>query len=93
MTRILLLLILIGLIYIVAKRVLGPLLNKQLQAEIKQQEAEKSDENLGENPVENPVENIVLCTRCGLHVPESESQLVDQQVICNNPACQSAPSQ
>lgn len=39
------------------------------------------------NHQKKPVENFVKCARCGLHVPESESLLQDNQVICNNPNC------
>lgn len=46
------------------------------------------------NTQKTPVENIVKCTQCGLHVPESESLLKDNQIICNNPKCStSAPKQ
>jgi hypothetical protein len=41
-----------------------------------------------------PVENFVKCAQCGLHVPESESLIKDNKIICNNPKCSaSAPSQ
>ena len=32
-------------------------------------------------------EKIVQCTLCGLHVPESESLIQDNKVICNSPDC------
>lgn len=32
-------------------------------------------------------EKIVACSQCGLHVPESETSLVNNQVYCNNPKC------
>jgi hypothetical protein len=35
----------------------------------------------------NVEEKIVLCSRCGCHVPESESMKKNNQVICNNPDC------
>jgi hypothetical protein len=32
-------------------------------------------------------ENFVQCARCGCHVPLSESQVLDSQIICNDPKC------
>lgn len=32
-------------------------------------------------------EKIVACHQCGLHVPESESHLVGDLTVCNNPKC------
>ena len=36
---------------------------------------------------EKPAESIVQCAKCGLHVPESESHISNNLVICNNPKC------
>lgn len=33
-------------------------------------------------------EKIVACHHCGLHVPESESHMVDDLIFCNNENCQ-----
>jgi formylmethanofuran dehydrogenase subunit E len=35
-----------------------------------------------------PEENFVQCVRCGCHVPTSESKMLDNKIICNNPECQ-----
>lgn len=32
-------------------------------------------------------EKIVECSQCGLHIPESESHVVDSLIVCNNPQC------
>lgn len=32
-------------------------------------------------------EKIVACHQCGLHVPESESRMINGETYCNNPAC------
>ncbi len=32
-------------------------------------------------------ERIVECHHCGLHIPESESHLVDGLTVCNSPNC------
>jgi hypothetical protein len=46
------------------------------------------------NTPKTPVENFVKCVQCGLHIPESESLIKNNQVICNNPKCSaSAPKQ
>jgi len=33
-------------------------------------------------------EKIVACSQCGVHIPESESRLIGNAVVCNNPDCQ-----
>ena len=40
-------------------------------------------------PEQTPEQQIVKCAHCGCHVPISESQIKNDQVICNNPECQS----
>jgi uncharacterized protein len=32
-------------------------------------------------------EKMVLCSKCGCHIPKSESLITNNQVICNNPDC------
>lgn len=34
-----------------------------------------------------PAEKIVMCSQCGLHIPESESVIKDDLIYCNNPDC------
>lgn len=34
-------------------------------------------------------EKIVACSQCGLHIPESETHVIDDNVCCNNQDCQS----
>ena len=34
-----------------------------------------------------PTEKIVACSQCGLHIPESESSVIDSIIYCNNPEC------
>ena len=34
-------------------------------------------------------EKVVRCSQCGLHIPESETQLIDNLVCCSNPNCHS----
>ena len=58
--------------------------------------AKKSDKNTAENRDEN-VDNkeaklaenkMVQCSKCGTHVPLSESNHINKKIICNNPDCQ-----
>jgi phage terminase large subunit GpA-like protein len=42
---------------------------------------------------EKPEETFVQCAHCGCHVPESESQIKNNQIICNNPECQTLTNQ
>jgi hypothetical protein len=39
--------------------------------------------------VEKKAENekMVLCSKCGCHIPMSESLTTDNQITCNNPDC------
>lgn len=32
-------------------------------------------------------EKIVACSQCGLHVPESETSIVNNEIVCQNPKC------
>lgn len=32
-------------------------------------------------------EKIVACSQCGLHIPENESHLVNNAIVCNHPSC------
>jgi hypothetical protein len=37
---------------------------------------------------DNPnMHQLVICAKCGVHVPKNESQLVDNQIVCNKPNC------
>jgi len=73
MARVLLLILLVWILYVVVKRIyLGSTENH----------ANKKDK-----PAEKPSERIVQCWKCGLHVPESESHLTNNVVICNNSEC------
>lgn len=71
MARILLLIILIVLLYVIGKRFLA-----FLNAKAQQDQAVKVKD-----------ENIVQCTLCGTHIPESESTLLDQKIVCKQQPC------
>jgi formylmethanofuran dehydrogenase subunit E len=43
--------------------------------------------NTNTEATSKPDENFVQCTRCGCHVPASESQMIDDKIVCNNPEC------
>ena len=80
MTRILLLIVVIFCIYWVFKHMLTDIT------------AKKSDENTDNNvddKAAKPAENkMVQCSKCGTHVPLSESKHIKEKIICNNPDCQ-----
>ena len=40
-------------------------------------------------PSSKPAQNFVKCTQCGCHMPEAESQIINNKIICNNPECSS----
>ena len=75
MTRILILIVLIWILYQIIKRVIA------------NAKAESAQQNNGQNPAKKQDEKMLQCTQCGCHVPESETKVVNQQIICNNPDC------
>jgi formylmethanofuran dehydrogenase subunit E len=75
MTRILILIVLAWILYQIIKRVIA-----YAQAESAKQETRQ-------NPAKNQDEKVLQCTQCGCHVPESETKVVNQQIICSNPDC------
>jgi uncharacterized protein len=78
MTRVLLLIVLVWLVYIVIKRAfLSHNFNHSTQQNAKTEQ--------------EPEQKMVHCAACGLHVPESESIKKDDLVICNNPDCNKNP--
>jgi flagellar biosynthesis/type III secretory pathway M-ring protein FliF/YscJ len=71
MARILILIILGWILYQIIKRIVANANTKSTQADVEAK----------------PEQKIVQCAHCGCHVPESESQLKDDKIICNNPDC------
>jgi formylmethanofuran dehydrogenase subunit E len=43
--------------------------------------------NADSKPAAKPDEKFVQCANCGCHVPESESQIKNNKIVCNNPEC------
>jgi hypothetical protein len=76
MTRILILIILVWILYFIIKRIATGINAKNRQPDTKENTEAKQEVS------------IVQCSNCGCHVPESESQIKDSKVICNNPECQ-----
>lgn len=75
MTRVLLLILLVWILYVVIKRTVASSAFKDSAHST----ATKAPTN----------EKIVQCAICGLHVPESESLVKKNQTICNSPDCNS----
>ena len=73
MTRILILIVLIWILYQIIKRVI-----------VKAQSA--AEKNV-QNSNKNQDEKMLQCAQCGCHVPESETKVINHLIICNNPAC------
>jgi ssDNA-binding Zn-finger/Zn-ribbon topoisomerase 1 len=74
MARVLLLILLGWLLYVVIKRIIS---TSQFKNPVSESDAEKPTAD----------ERIVQCSQCGLHVPESDSHIKNNQVVCNNPEC------
>lgn len=83
MIRVLLLIALIWLIYWVVSRFIESYRSSKSNHE---QHSEAQSEAKPSNLKASNVK-IVQCSRCGCHVPESESHLNNHQVICNNAQC------
>ena len=43
--------------------------------------------NVKQKTSTNAEQKFVRCTKCGCHIPESESHLMAEKVVCNNPEC------
>jgi uncharacterized protein len=71
MARILILIILVWILYQVIKRIAASANAKPAQGSTE----------------EKPEQKIVQCSHCGCHVPESESQIKNNKIICNSPEC------
>jgi hypothetical protein len=39
------------------------------------------------NSEQKPEQKMVQCAQCGCHVPQSESQMKNDKIICSNPEC------
>ena len=75
MARILILIVLVWLLYQIIKRVIA------------NAKAQDSTHNAQQNSDKNPAEKMLQCEKCGCHVPESDTKIVNKQTICNNPEC------
>ena len=79
MGRVLLLIVLIWLIYWVVIRLIAYYQSNQSK------NAKKPKAQPGQNQPSNL--KIVQCSCCGCHVPETESHLKNDRVICNSSQC------
>ena len=75
MARILILIVLAWILYQIIKRFI---------ANAKVQDSEQTSQQPAPESLE---QKIVECTQCGCHVPESDTKVVNEQIICNNPQC------
>ena len=90
MMRILLLIVLICLIYWIVTRLIASFKSDQTSDSNQANKNQGSETQTGQNQQSNTNQSdlkIVQCSRCGLHVPETESHLNNDQVICNNSQC------
>lgn len=71
MARVLILIVLAWILYQIIKRVIA---NTKAHNPT-QEAATKTDEVM------------LQCTQCGCHVPVSDTQLINEKIICNNPEC------
>ena len=76
MARILILIVLAWILYQIIKRAISG--NAKNQGPT-QKNGQTSDKNRDEK--------MLQCTRCGCHVPESDTKVINEQIICNNPEC------
>ncbi len=71
MTRVLILIVLAWILYQIIKRLI---------AYVKAQDATQ-------NTDKHPDEKMLQCTQCGCHVPESDTKVINDNIVCNNPEC------
>ena len=76
MARILVLIVLAWILYQIIKRAISG--NAKNQGPT-QKNGQTSDKNRDEK--------MLQCTQCGCHVPESDTKVINEQIICNNPEC------
>jgi formylmethanofuran dehydrogenase subunit E len=76
MPRILILIVLGWILYQIIKRVI----------------ANAKTHNPAENQDKKVDEKMLQCTQCGCHVPESDTKLVNEKILCNNPKCSKTKS-
>ena len=76
MARILILIVLAWILYQIIKRVLANI----------------NAQNSTQKPEGKLDENILQCAQCGCHVPETDSQMINEQIVCSNPECQHTQS-
>ena len=74
MARIIILIVLAWILYQIIKRVI---------ANAKSQNTNKAEPNSDKKPDEK----ILQCTQCGCHVPQAETKIIKDKIICNNPDC------
>ena len=71
MARVLILIVLAWILYLIIKRVIS---NAKAQNPA-QEAAQKTDEIM------------LQCTQCGCHVPATDTKVINEKIICNNPEC------
>ncbi len=74
MARIFILIVLAWILYLIIKRII---------ANAKAQNSSKTEQNDNKKPEEK----MLQCTQCGCHVPESDTKIINDKIICNNPDC------
>ena len=85
MTRVLLLIILLCLVYWVVTRLIASYRSSQSSRSSRDQSNQDNSDQQSDLKQSNL--KIVQCSRCGCHVPENESHLNNEQVICNSAQC------
>lgn len=88
MTRVLLLIILLCLVYWVVTRLIASYRSSQSSRSSRSSRDQSNQDNSDQqSDLKQSNLKIVQCSRCGCHVPENESHLNNEQVICNSAQC------
>jgi uncharacterized protein len=80
MFRVLILIVLVWILYQIVKRI---------WANAKSQDSTQKAEQDSQKDSE---QKMIQCSQCGCHVPEIDSQIINDKIICNNPECKTATS-
>ncbi len=74
MARIFILIVLAWILYLIIRRIIANA--KAQSSRTTEQSANKKSE-----------EKMLQCAQCSCHVPESDTKIINDKIICNNPDC------
>ena len=83
MARVVLLIVLVWILYQIVKRI---------WANAKSHDTEQKVQDTNKDAQQQSEQKMIQCAQCGCHVPETDSQMINEQIVCSNPECQHTQS-